>query len=42
MAIFPGSAIPSAVSDDYEIENSVRFNDNDSASLKRTPTTAGN
>ena len=25
MAIFPGSAIPSAVSDDYEIDNSLRL-----------------
>ena len=34
MAIFPGSAIPSAVSDDYEIDNSLRFNAADSAYLK--------
>jgi hypothetical protein len=34
MAIFPGSAIPSAVSD-YEIDNSLRFNDDDSAYLSR-------
>ena len=27
MAVFPGSAIPSAVSDDYEIDNSVRFSE---------------
>ena len=41
MAIFPGSAIPSAVSD-YEIDNSLRFNDGDSAYLARTPGSAGN
>ncbi len=41
MAIFPGSAIPSAVSD-YEIDNSVRFDDGDSPYLARTPTVAGN
>ena len=35
MAIFPGSAIPSAVSD-YEIDNSLRFDDGDSAYLSRT------
>jgi hypothetical protein len=42
MAIFPGSAIPSAVSDDYEIDNSLRFDDGDSAYLSRTATAAGN
>ena len=41
MAIFPGSAIPSAVSD-YEIDNSLRFNDGDSAYLSRTATSTGN
>ena len=41
MAIFPGSAIPSAASD-YEIENSLRFDDGDSAYLSRTPSAAGN
>ena len=40
MAIFPGSAIPSAVSD-YEIDNSVRFEDADSAELSRTFGSAG-
>jgi hypothetical protein len=40
MAIFPGSAIPSAVSD-YEIDNSLRFNDGDSAYLSRTPSAQG-
>ena len=35
MAIFPGSAIPSAVSD-YEIDNSLRFNTSDSPKLTRT------
>ena len=40
MAIFPGSAIPSAVSD-YEIDNSLRFNRPDSPYLART-FTAGN
>ena len=42
MAIFPGSAIPSAVSDDYEIENSLRFNRDDAAwtgSQRATPVT---
>ncbi len=39
MAIFPGSAIPSAVSD-YEIDNSVRFEGGDSAYLSRTAGTA--
>ena len=41
MAIFPGSAIPSAVSD-YEIENSLRFNSADDPYLSRTPSSAGN
>ncbi len=41
MAIFPGSAIPSAVSD-YEIDNSVRFNAGDSSYLARTPGSASN
>ena len=41
MAIFPGSAIPSAVSD-YEIDNSLRFEDGDSAYLRRTPASASN
>ena len=35
MAIFPGSAIPSAVSD-YEVDNSVRFNPDDDSVLTRT------
>ena len=39
MAIFPGSAIPSAVSD-YEIDNSLRFNEATSA-LDRTPAVNG-
>ncbi len=41
MAIFPGSAIPSAVSD-YEIDNSLRTNRADGARLERTPSVAGN
>jgi hypothetical protein len=41
MAIFPGSAIPSAVSD-YEIDNSLRFDDGDSAYLTKTDYGAGN
>jgi len=41
MAIFPGSAIPSAVSD-YEIDNSLRFNSGDSAYLIRTMGTPTN
>ena len=36
MAIFPGSAIPSAVSDDYEIDNSLRIDDGSSPYLSRT------
>ncbi|MCS5550601.1 MAG: hypothetical protein NZ811_03680, partial [Gammaproteobacteria bacterium] len=31
-----------AVAGDYAIDNSLRFNDDDSAYLSRTPTTAGN
>jgi hypothetical protein len=46
MAIFPGSAIPSAVSDDYEIDNSLRFNQAsalaDTHRLTRTFSSAGN
>jgi len=41
MAIFPGSAIPSAAAD-YDIDNSCRFNDGDTAYLSRTPTVVGN
>jgi hypothetical protein len=41
MPLFPVSAIPSA-SVDYEIDNSLRFNDDDSAYLSRTPSSAGN
>ena len=41
MAIFPGSAIPSAVSD-YEIENSLRFEDADDSRLTKTIATSGN
>ena len=41
MAIFPGSAIPSAVSD-YEIENSCRFNNASAPYLLRDPSGAGN
>jgi len=41
MAIFPGSAIPSAVSD-YEIDNSLRLDDGDSAYLSRTMSTPTN
>jgi len=41
MAIFPGSAIPSAA-EDYEIDNSLRFEDSDGAYLDRTPGVAGN
>ena len=40
MAIFPGSAIPSAVSD-YEIDNSLRFNIADSAYLRKVFSSAG-
>ena len=41
MAIFPGSAIPSAVSD-YEIEYSMRCDDGRLTYLSRTPGSAGN
>jgi len=41
MAIFPGSAIPSAVSA-YDIDNSLRFNQADSGVLYKTPAVAGN
>ena len=40
MAIFPGSAIPSAVSDDYEIDNSVRGDG--TGYLERTPAVDSN
>ena len=40
MAVFPGSAIPSAA-DDYTIDQSLRFDDGDSAKLTRTPGSAG-
>ncbi len=42
MAIFPGSAIPSAAADDYTIDQSLRFNDGDNAYLSRTPSVASN
>jgi len=41
MAIFPGSAIPSAA-EDYTIDNSLRFEDSDNAYLARTPSSGGN
>ena len=41
MAIFPGSAIPSAASD-YTIDQSLRFDDGDSAYLSRTWPSDGN
>jgi len=41
MAIFPGSAIPSAAAD-YDIDNSLRFDDGDSPYLSRTPGSSGN
>ena len=40
MAIFPGSAIPSAA-EDYTIDNSLRFEKGDSTYLSRTPSSAG-
>ena len=40
MALINATAIPNA--DDYEIEQSLRFNDDDSAYLSRTPSVAGN
>jgi len=36
------SLTPSTASTGYDIDNSLRLNDNDSAYLSRTPTTAGN
>jgi hypothetical protein len=42
MAIFPASAIPTAAATGYDIDNSLRFNDNDSANLGRTPASTGN
>jgi len=42
MAIFPGSAIPSAADDAYTIDNSLRFETGDSAYLSRTPGSASN
>jgi len=41
MSLFPASAIP-AGSTGYDLEQSLRFNDNDSAYLSWTPTTASN
>jgi hypothetical protein len=40
MSIFPVSAIPSASREILVIDNSLRFNDDDSAYLSRTPSTA--
>ena len=42
MAIFPGSAIPSAAAADYTIDQSLRFDNGDSAYLSRTPLGEGN
>jgi len=41
MSLFPSSAIPAGTTG-YDLEQSLRFNDNDSAYLSWTPTTAGN
>ena len=41
MAIFPGSAIPSAA-EAYTIDNSLRFDDGSSSYMERTPGSAGN
>ena len=41
MALFPSTSIPSAAGG-YDIDNSCRFNVNDSAKLTRTPSSAGN
>jgi len=41
MAIFPGSAIPSAAAD-YDVDNSCRFDAASSSYLSRTPAGAGN
>ena len=41
MALFPSTSIPSAAGG-FDIENSCRFNINDSAKLTRTPSSAGN
>ena len=42
MAIFPGSAIPSAADAAYTIDNSLRFNKADDPRLTRTPGSSGN
>jgi hypothetical protein len=42
MAIFPGTAITPAGGGGYTIDQSLRFNDDDSAYLSRTPASAGN
>ena len=42
MSLIQSTAIPSGVATGYEIEQSLRFNDNDSAYLTRTPASAGN
>ena len=41
MSLFPASSIPAGATG-YDIDNSLRFNDNDSAYLSWTPTTASN
>jgi len=40
--VFPTIMPANSVSGGYEIDNSLRFNDNDSARLTRTPSSAGN
>ncbi len=42
MALLPSSAIPSASGGGYTIDQSLRFNDDDSAYLSWTPSSAGN
>ena len=42
MTMFGSQWLANAGADAYEIEQSIRFNDNDSAYLTRTPSSAGN
>jgi len=42
MSLIQSTAIPSGVATGYEIDQSLKFNDDDSAYLSRTPASAGN
>ena len=42
MSILNSSIVPVGSTGGYDIDNSLRFNDDDSAYLSRTPSTAGN